>query len=1258
MHKHADRARAGRPGTHHATAYLLASLGLTLLSAAPARTQTTPAETWLAALQPDAAVASFRSTSLYLGASESPTGARFTHAPSGMPVDLLVFDSVPQAMVWIRTLPDSDRGEPHTAEHLVLGKGRKGRLLQLSFDMSMGSSSAYTARSHTVYHFHTAGGRQSFLDLLYRQLDALLHPDFTDEEIRREVAHLGIVEEEDGARLGLEEKGTIYLEMVSSFEKPGQVIWHTARRLTYGATHPLGLESGGLPEAIRTMEPEHLRAFLDRCYRPGEGFGLIIALPSQYDLERFLGDLDGLLRKVCNGYLAEPPGNDGRPRLAAGSTPGGDPLRHLPPFEPPEKPEVHRLPFPSASANASSAAVLTWAPYDSMSTADLYRLRLLWYLVAGDETSYFYKDLVDGTTRRVGPGIASVGGWIYGDPGHPPMAWLGGLEAPMQTQASLEEIRAVVGERLAWLAALEPDAPEIEELNRRARTYLVATRRELIEQTDRPPRFGYRGTGGFWYEHLYLLSAEPGFRKDLLRDGIRRQIEQEMEDPGFWPRLVRRFDLGVPRLVICVYPDTALPAALEAAKAERLAAGLARLGRELGLEDAQETLRRYRAEFEAATAELDVLERDIARPGFLTDPPLTLDDLIDTQVEALVVTTQGGAQRELPVCVNRFARTLTLDFGLYYDVTGTPAEALPYLALLPSVFTDLGCRNDQGDWLAYDRLQQRLQEEVSSVRTQYSTTPCEGGCRVELAAYATGLGVEEGRRALTWAVRLLQSAAALDSAALPRLRDVVEREIASLRQRPQGAEESWADNPADAYRFQRDWVYLSAASLFTRIHHLERIRWRLLEPPPDMEIAALANHLNDFLETWDGARAGLWEELARMADPASGLPAITATLTDYLRTELEHAPDETLREDLLLLYGQALDDLMVAPTKVLADLRAMVGGLLEQGLSRAHVTGSYAQVDSVRPALDVAVARLADFAESSAAPPASWDAAADPQTVRRPGRGALSPGVITTNLRARYDWLDNAPGARAPYAALLHEATRNALFNHTVRLANYAPVRRGKLLDYLASKLYGGAGAHGLFMKTWGAGLAYSNGVGSNPRSGFASYYAERCGDGVETLRFVTGLLNDADRTIDSPFFLDYALANCFGDYRAGDTYVRRGRAMARDLADGITPDQVRRFKEGLLQLREEWEDRYTALHAPVESPGADNGLLADVRGRLPDVLGPLLPGYGKRASEDWGSVNLMIAPSTQVEAYEVYLRDREPDARLVRLYPRDFWIP
>src|SRR5205814_8921065 len=67
--------------------------------------------------------------------------------------------------------------------------------------------------------------------------------------------------------------------------------------------------------------------------------------------------------------------------------------------------------------------------------------------------------------------------------------------------------------------------------------------------------------------------------------------------------------------------------------------------------------------------------------------------------------------------------------------------------------------------------------------------------------------------------------------------------------------------------------------------------------------------------------------------------------------------------------------------------------------------------------------------------------------------------------------------------------------------ASYADLNdQQKQLDFLASRLFAGAGAHGIFLKTIGAGLAYSNGLRGSISSGRTGYYAERTPELPQTI--------------------------------------------------------------------------------------------------------------------------------------------------------------
>ncbi|HYR43141.1 MAG TPA: hypothetical protein VER98_08970, partial [Terriglobia bacterium] len=210
----------------------------------------------------------FRVTSVYLNDAEKPMGARFIHQKSGFTLDLVRIESVPQAFTYVKSFPVSDQGEPHTQEHLLVGKGKTGRSFAGLGTMWLAQSTAFTQQWRTSYPFNTNAGSDVFFELFDAQLNALLNPDYSDEEIRREVRNFGVTEGPD-RMLRLEEKGTVYNEMTSSSNNPMRNLLRAAGHLVYGMHHPLSYNSGGELEGIRTMKPSDIRSFHDATYYLG-----------------------------------------------------------------------------------------------------------------------------------------------------------------------------------------------------------------------------------------------------------------------------------------------------------------------------------------------------------------------------------------------------------------------------------------------------------------------------------------------------------------------------------------------------------------------------------------------------------------------------------------------------------------------------------------------------------------------------------------------------------------------------------------------------------------------------------------------------------------------------------------------------------------------------------------------------------------------------------------------------------------------------
>ena len=160
---------------------------------------------------------------------------------------------------------------------------------------------------------------------------------------------------------------------------------------------------------------------------------------------------------------------------------------------------------------------------------------------------------------------------------------------------------------------------------------------------------------------------------------------------------------------------------------------------------------------------------------------------------------------------------------------------------------------ENGQPVPYEQMSERLRREILALTPTFSTNPRTG--RVELVLRGSGVGLEESRRALDW-MALVLYAPDWRSENLPRLRDVVDQQLAALRNTVQGAEESWVNDPANAWRMQRQPGWLASASFLTRTHNALRLRWQLLDPAPgDGEaLAAFLTRLAESGRTLDRAR--------------------------------------------------------------------------------------------------------------------------------------------------------------------------------------------------------------------------------------------------------------------------------------------------------------------------------------------------------------------------------------------------------------------
>jgi hypothetical protein len=139
-------------------------------------------------------------------------------------------------------------------------------------------------------------------------------------------------------------------------------------------------------------------------------------------------------------------------------------------------------------------------------------------------------------------------------------------------------------------------------------------------------------------------------------------------------------------------------------------------------------------------------------------------------------------------------------------------------------------------------------------------------------------------------------------------------------------------------------------------------------------------------------------------------------------------------------------------------------------------------------------------------------------------------------------------------------------------------------------------------------------------------------------VRFVVGIVKEGavDRSLG-----DYVMASAFAETRASQTYEARAEGIAADLADGQPPGQVKAFRAAMLELRK------------------DPKLVDKLFERKDRVHARVVPGYAAKPVHVADGSFMAIGPDKQLDAWEQYLKATEgKDAKLYRLYGRDFWMP
>ena len=1154
-------------------------------------TTTAMADEYLESLTENQKAAGFSAVNVYENALGNIMGARFISDKYGFIVDLLKIQSVPQGFFWVKTPPSSDMGESHTCEHLLLGKGTQGRYVSVLEDMSLGNSSAWTAQTNTVYHFNTVAGDEAFYNLFEAKLNALLNPDFTDEEIRREVCHVGVNLDPRDSSLSLEEKGTVYTEMVSAFERPQRFLWKELGETLYGKNHPLGNVSGGYPDDIRKMTPEDMWHFHEESYYLGN-MGVIVAIPNDIKTEDFLTKVSAILER-CQSFEKN-------------STNIGMNNFDFPPPAALDMAAVTRVvPAPSQNPDDPGDLMAAWPADLEYDLFENMVLETFLSTFAGGPTSNLYDLFINSETRKIDLGANSVWGYVSSEMGHPIIFGLNGINSDYITEEMLDSIRGMIIEEIRNVHNYNNGSEQLAKFNEYARGRVIERQKQLEKLLNTPPMFGFRRAGGQWQDILTMLEMSDEFRKSVvLKNRIPKLQQLLSSDTNFWKEYIDRWNLlSAKPHVLASKPDPSMLTKFAEEKQKRISGYLAEFKKKYNVDSDEGAIAKFKEEFDRKTAELEAIAANDEMPEFIDNPPMTLDDQLDYEVMELDNGVEMVASTFENMTSNQIAIALRLDV--------IPESQMVYVPFLPDILTDVGVVKD-GQVIRYEEMRNRLREDVLNFGSFFEYGLDEG--RVELVLRASGNNQQELKNGIEWMNAALYSPY-LDTNNLSRMMDIVDQSLVSLRNRMKGREEDWVRSPANGYRYQTNPLIMSTNCFLTRTHHYQRLKWLLTDPGSEDDRVMLSSYLAELKEKGKGLDR---ESLKNLIDNPPAFPSsekcekIIPQVLRALGNSLADVPDANLSEDWQYLLQETEIDLMVEPSRAIEDMNNILAALRRADNARMYMISNSTDRAATMSMINEFAGKL--------------DSETKSERIAYAGRKRI---VERLN--------DREKGVSDPvYVGLVNNNTSNGVMVFNARSADKIDTTDESVLRYLAGNLYGGGGGHGLFMRTWGAGLAYSNGYGAGALSGLVSYYAERCPNIAETMRFVVDVLNNAET---DPKLVDYAIAQAFSHSRAPSPYESRGSQMASDLEDGYYPEKVKAYRQKILELKE------------------NRDLTKELFSRMEEAYGPVLIGYGKPSSESRDGSFFIIGPDAQFQTLEEYIETVEGPQKVYKLYPRDFWL-
>jgi len=169
-----------------------------------------------------------------------------------------------------RTPPSRSDGIAHILEHSVLCGSEKYPVKEPFVELMKGSLNTFlnamTYPDKTVYPVASTN-LKDFYNLIDVYLDAVLRPRLTEDTFRQEGWHY----EADPETGALTYKGVVFNEMKGAYSDPDDMHDDLCRRSLFPDTS-YGLDSGGDPEIIPSLDYATFKAFHETYYHPSNSF--------------------------------------------------------------------------------------------------------------------------------------------------------------------------------------------------------------------------------------------------------------------------------------------------------------------------------------------------------------------------------------------------------------------------------------------------------------------------------------------------------------------------------------------------------------------------------------------------------------------------------------------------------------------------------------------------------------------------------------------------------------------------------------------------------------------------------------------------------------------------------------------------------------------------------------------------------------------------------------------------------------------------